>query len=150
MSIKGKIYRIISPSNPELPPYYGSTKQKYLSNRLARHREGGYSSKHIIDKGDAIIELVEEYSCESKQELLLREKWWIENNDCINLRFPIHTTTEYIELKKQQSKSYYERNKEKMKEDARVYRANNKEIIKEKDRVRRLNKKRNDIVEDVP
>lgn len=143
MSINGKVYRIISPSTPDLLPYYGSTKQYYLSNRLARHRCGGYSSKPIIDKGDAIIELVEEVVCETIEELRLREKWWIENNPCMNERIPIYTADEYIEIAKNHRKNYYENNKEKLKENARAYRKENKEVIKEKDRVRRLNKKEN-------
>ena len=80
-----KIYKIISPSNPDLI-YYGSTTQK-LSVRMAGHRmnsktnRGGESSKEILCFDDANIILVENYPCNSKEELFKKESEYILNND---------------------------------------------------------------------
>ena len=41
--------------------------------------------------------LIEEYPCETKQELLWRERFWIDNNNCINKYKPIITKEEKIQ-----------------------------------------------------
>jgi len=79
-----KIYKIISPSNPELI-YYGSTIQS-LSKRMSKHKDKSNTcvSKEIIKLGDAEIILIEEYPCNNKNELHLKETEYIKNNNCIN------------------------------------------------------------------
>ena len=63
---KCKIYKITSLNNPEMV-YYGQTCQT-LAQRFATHKasSNGATSKLIIEKGDAIILLVEDFPCESK------------------------------------------------------------------------------------
>jgi hypothetical protein len=84
--IKGKIYTIRSPHTDKY--YIGSTIQKYLCKRMAHHRLGkdGCTSKQIIDAGDAYIELLELYNCNSKEELRKREGELIREHkdNCIN------------------------------------------------------------------
>jgi hypothetical protein len=81
--------------------YYGSTKQKYLSGRKGDHRAsynrwiaGKFhyvSSFEIIKCPTAYIEPVEEVSEENRKE---RERWWVENNPCVNKNKPVRTAEE--------------------------------------------------------
>lgn len=141
---KGKIYKIV---NDELNlTYYGSTIEPTVAKRLTKHI---YHYKHYMDgKGCYITSfklfennnykafLVENYPCNSKDELLSRERFYIENNECVNKFIPTRTGKEYREAKKehikQQKKEYYEDNKEHIKEQGKEYREANKEYIKEK------------------
>ena len=88
----GKIYKIYSPSNPELV-YYGSSCQK-LCQRLEKHqinfrqyKKNKYckmSSFQIFENcNDYIIELVEYFPCNNKQELRIRERYYIQNYNLI-------------------------------------------------------------------
>lgn len=71
---KGKIYRIISPNCDKV--YIGSTTAT-LNNRFSNHKSAckteNSSSKVVIESGDAVIELLENFPCESKKELERRE-----------------------------------------------------------------------------
>ena len=82
---KGLIYKIYSKSQPELV-YYGATIN--LIKRKSHHfsKYCSTSSKIIIDKGDAICEKIEDYPCNSAKELRLREKYFIDNFPCVNLK----------------------------------------------------------------
>lgn len=156
---KGKIYKIVSVSNPDLPPYIGSTCQS-LANRMAGHR-GEYkrrldgkskkkiSSFDILANGDSRIILVEDFPCKRKEELFQRERYWIERLACANLTRPIVTKEEYNERRRE----YYEANKADLKASQRAYvlekkeyvlgrqkawRERNKERISERDRAYRM------------
>ena len=73
-----KIYTVKSPNTDKI--YIGSTCQRYLANRMVKHRKAkdNVSSTEIIDCGDAYIELIEKFPCETDKELRLRERFWIE------------------------------------------------------------------------
>ena len=116
-----KIYKIVC-NNTGLV-YYGSTTQKYLSARLEQHRKIYHTctSRKIINGGNYDILLVENVNCNSKDELKARERFYIENNDCVNKNIPGRT-----------KKEYYQDNKEKIKEYKKKYRTENKEILAEK------------------
>ena len=80
-----KIYRIIDNTNGNI--YIGKTTQKYLCQRLASHvkdyrRNNPISSSKIIKNGDYKIELIEETDDET------RERYWIENSECVNQLIP--------------------------------------------------------------
>jgi len=94
---KAKIYRIINDSIPD-KVYYGSTCQK-LSMRMSTHRcyarSTNNSSKQLFQTGKAIIVLVEDFPCNSKEELHKRERFYIENNDCVNICIPGRTDKEW-------------------------------------------------------
>ena len=119
--------------------YYGSTCQA-LSKRLAKHKDdkrvynqgnlnNKMSSFEILDAIDCNICLVELYPCNSREELLMRERFYIENNECVNKVCPIRTTEELKQKKKEEKKLYYERHPEKKKEQAKRYYEKQKAII---------------------
>jgi len=80
--MKGKIYKLFF----ENDIYIGSTFDKYLSNRLGKHRDVARKQrsttklyKTMYEKGanNFIIELLEEYECKTKEELRNKEDEWI-------------------------------------------------------------------------
>jgi len=80
---KSKIYKIVNDDYPELV-FYGSTCN-VLSSRLHQHKKKGTKCKsHPLFDGNAQIFLVEYFPCHSKNELYARERWWVENNNCLN------------------------------------------------------------------
>ena len=126
---KSKIYKIVC--NETGQTYYGSTTIP-LSQRIGKHRlYTGCSSWCIIERGNYDYSLVEEFPCESKEQLHKRERWYIENNDCVNVRVEGRTQKEYRQDNKEKiaenNKNYREANKEKIQE----YREANKEYAKE-------------------
>lgn len=111
--MKGKIYKIV---NEDLNlTYYGSTTKKYLASRIAQHK---YQSKKCINKFITSSKLfstnnykaciVEEIEFENIKQLREREKYYIENFDCVNKQIPNLT-------KKQTQKKYREKNKDTIK-----------------------------------
>jgi hypothetical protein len=143
-----KIYKIVSPSNPEMV-YYGSTTQK-LSVRMAAHRCRPLKSSGLITcYEDSIILLVENFSCNNKEELIKKEGEYILNNDCVNKRVEGRTKREYYldneEKTKKYKKEYYNTNKDKIKqqneenkhniaEKRKKYREQNTDLIKEQNK----------------
>ena len=129
----GKIYKIVGDGNV----YIGSTCEKLLSKRLGGHvanyklylngKHHYTTSYECLKNNDYYIELLETCPCNSKDELYVRERFWINTIDCVNKCVPIRTDDERLE----QSKLYYEKNKDKYLENARLYREKNKEIISE-------------------
>jgi len=108
----GKIYKIVDNTNGNV--YIGSTCEPTLARRLAGHRgvynyylNGGkvnkISSFDILENNNYSIVLLEDYPCERKDQLLARERFYIENNQCVNKNIPSRT-----------SKEYYEQNKDKL------------------------------------
>ena len=115
---KAKIYAIMSPHTTDV--YIGSTTRS-LINRLAEHkysckRKYPFTSKKIIDLGDAYIYLIEDYPCNTKQELDIRERYYIENTIgfIVNKFIPIKTNEEKQEIKKQCDKNYQKLYREKI------------------------------------
>jgi len=149
---QGKIYKIIS-SECDLV-YYGSTVET-LKERLQNHKrtydmylKGTYhyvTSFEIIDKGNYQIVLVEDYPCESRKELELREGEYIKNNECVNRIVPRRTPDEYYkdnhERILKQRKQYREANAEKILEYQEQYRDTNREKINQRQKnYNKLNK----------
>ncbi len=139
----GKIYKIIDNTNGNI--YIGSTIRS-LKERLQRHKKLDCISKNIIKNGDYRIELIEDYPCNTKKELLIREQYYIDNSKCINLINPIFNKEEYYlnnknrikEYKKKyyeknkngKIKKYYEKNKDRKKEYNKKWKDENKEYHK--------------------
>ena len=119
---QAKIYRIVNDSMPG-KVYYGSTCQK-LSMRMASHRlkakTKNYASKQLFETGKALIILVEDFPCNSKKELHNRERFYIENNDCVNYYIPGRGRAEYHLDNKDKinkySSEYYQNHKEQVKQ----------------------------------
>ena len=132
---KCKIYKIVSWNNPELV-YYGHTCQP-LSHRFASHKvlSNQTNSKLIIEKGDAIILLVEDYPCETEEQARAREAFYILNNPCVNKCIPGRSKQEsvkaYQKAHKDHLKKYYKQhyieNKEKNKDHMKTYREAHKD-----------------------
>lgn len=151
----GKVYKIQSPCGLV---YYGSTTQK-LSRRMTMHRYDVKRNKNLtsipVVKAGGIISLVELVPCNSKEELHARERFYIDNNECVNKNKPrrkeeylnyrkrwCEENKEHVQLKRKEyyknnkekriaySKQYYEDNKEHVKEYVKEYHKNNKEHVK--------------------
>jgi hypothetical protein len=163
----GKIYKIVDNTNDNI--YIGSTCEPTLARRLTKHRghykeylKGGKytTSFKILENNNYSIVLLEEFPCETKDQLLARERYYIENNECVNKVVPTRSTKEwkeqnrdkiidyqkdyreqnqdklnkkakeYYEKNKEQKKNYYEQNKEKFKEKKKNYYEQNKDYFK--------------------
>lgn len=129
--ILGKIYRILSDSHPEVLPYYGSTTQT-LKKIWGQHKciKNNCASKQIMIYEDTRIELVEELLCESEEDLLVRKKWYIENNSCCNKNIPLLSEEERNAYNKTYNKAYIDSHKEKRNAYNKVYNELHKEEIK--------------------
>lgn len=93
----GKIYKLYSEQDNKMI-YIGSTVKKYLRQRLGDHKsaykfwkKGGkishLKSYDIFEKygiDDCIIELLENYPCNSKDELFARETYFQKKYECVN------------------------------------------------------------------
>ena len=102
----GKIYVIRSPNTEKI--YIGSTNEKYLCDRMYHHRsiKNSCSSKQIIEKGNAYIELLENYKYTTKDEMKRREGELIRLNkeNCINKYMAGRTYEEYNIFRKEERK----------------------------------------------
>ena len=142
----GKIYTIRSYKTDKF--YIGSTIQP-LYKRFNEHKTDkncNMTSKIIIEYGDAYIELLENFSCNNKEELNKREgelirlhkdnivnkyingrtkeEWYNDNKDKFK--------QQHLDNKKHNniiSKNHYNDNKEYYLELAKLYRKNNKDKI---------------------
>ena len=128
---KSIIYKIFDNTNCDV--YYGST-YNLLRVRMKGHRDGAkYGgacvSKQIILNGNYSYSMVEPYPCNSKQELHTRERYWIENFDCINKFVPTRTDKEYYQDNKNKIKEQRVINKKEIDNKQAEYRAKNKEKI---------------------
>ena len=98
-----KIYKLTDNTNQNI--YIGSTIQS-LQQRLQGHRSSaksckdgyGCGSKQIIDNGNYKIELLEEFSCENKKELCIKEQHYLDKYKDYNLvnKVKSHITPEDI------------------------------------------------------
>jgi hypothetical protein len=152
----GKIYKIVCNITGEI--YIGSTCEPTLARRLAKHRDcyncwkrgkksSNVKSFQIIERGDYSIVLIENINCETKEQLLRRERFHIESNTCINKFIPLRTKAEwYLDNKEniaEQKKQYREEHKEETKEYHKEYYLKNKEQQKQYQKEYRLKKKNN-------
>jgi adenylate kinase family enzyme len=157
-----QIYKIIDIGRNEC--YIGSTVQP-LSARMSTHRaeykrflrgESGtfFSSFELFKKYSlegCIIELLENFPCDTKEQKHAREGYWIKHEDCINKRVAGRTGHEYRQDNKdiltqkkkvhyetnrehilQQQREYYQQHKDYIVERVKNYSMHNKEAIKER------------------
>jgi len=106
--------------------YYGSTKRRLLCLRKGDHRSsynkwvaGKFhylTSFEVIKCPTAYIELCEEVS---EEEMLVRERWWVENHPCVNKNRPVRTAEE----KKAYEKQWALDNRERINQKAKGRRA---------------------------
>jgi hypothetical protein len=97
----GIIYKLTDNTNGNV--YYGSTKHhitKRISEHLAsysRYTKGlcGYvSSFDIIQNSNFTFSVIDQVDG-NKQKLLERERYYIENNECLNKQIPNRSKVEY-------------------------------------------------------
>jgi predicted GIY-YIG superfamily endonuclease len=131
--------------------YYGSTTRP-LQTRLRDHRNQQnttITSKQITSCPTAYIELCEEVS---EEEMLVRERWWIENNPCVNKHLPFITREERAEQLRDyhianrdhriaKQKEHYLANLDDRRAQHREYHHANKEQINARKRANYLAKK---------
>ena len=137
---KSKIYTIRSYQTDKY--YIGSTCDA-LHKRLYSHRihykkylNDNYNfvtSFDIIKYEDNYIELLEEYKCESKNELTKKEGELIRKykDEIVNCKIEGRTRKEHYEDNKDKFKKYYEDNIDKIKQQRDEYIKNNKDKINE-------------------
>jgi hypothetical protein len=135
----GKIYKIVCNETGLI--YVGSTCEPTLTKRLTKHRDnykkwlnGKYpyvTSFKVLEKGNYNIILIEDYPCDRREQLLAKERKYIEEIECVNKCIPMRTKKEWantnIDKIKERDKKWREANTEKIKE----YREVNAEKIKE-------------------
>jgi hypothetical protein len=117
-----KIYKLICNKTGSM--YIGSTTCK-LCVRLAQHRKlykAGLSgtSKLVLQNGDFNIFLIEDFPCERKEQLLARERYYIETLDCVNKKVPLRT-----------QKQWYEDNKDRLIKKQIMWNNANRDKVKE-------------------
>jgi hypothetical protein len=132
---ESKIYRIVC--NTTGLVYYGSTLNR-LSRRLGQHKASykGFkngsgkflTSYKVLENDNFEIILVENCPCNSKEELHARERFYIENNECVNIVVPLRTAQEYEIDNHEKRLKYYADNREKINERHKEYQQLNPEI----------------------
>jgi len=135
---KSKIYKIIC--NTTGLVYFGSTTQ-LLCQRKAKHidnfiKNGNTTSKFVLENNNYEMILVENYPCLNKEELHSRERFYIENNNCVNKYIPNRNIKEWYNDNKftvnNNNKKYYLENKEKILKKQKEYNELNKKKISAK------------------
>ena len=125
-----KIYKLVN--NTTKLTYYGATcsdlsKRKYFH----KHKSNTTRSKLLFNlhPDDVEIILVESYPCSNKDELKMRERYYIENNDCVNRKLPYVPSTK-VETELEWKRVFYKDNKEIISLKQKDYYVKNSENIK--------------------
>lgn len=150
---EGRVYCITC--NSTGMKYYGSTETS-LKLRL-KHHEANHrrykkgksnltcSSYQILENKNYSIEEMELVNIVDENDLLKRERYYIESNDCVNVRIPLRTRKEYYrdnhEKFLQNAREWYD--DEDNKNRKRAYYQANKERLKAKSLQRYYEKKQN-------
>jgi len=134
METRAFIYKLFCPNGDEGDVYYGSSTNKRVNDRFIGHKchfrnwkEGKkthMTSFNLFEKygvDNCVIEKVEDVVYINKSTLVERERFYIDNNKCINIQLPGRTR-----------KQYADENKEQLKIKKKEYRITNKEILQSK------------------
>ena len=137
--LHGKVYKITSPNTDKI--YIGSTirtLQQRMSKHMADYKNRTHTSKFVIDHGDADIELIEDFKCDSLDDLHRREGEFIKQyiDTCVNDRIAGRTQQEYREENKdkiaERYKQYRDLHRDEISEKARQYREENYDVLCDK------------------
>lgn len=129
-----KIYKITSDNTDEI--FIGSTSRRLLSQSLSTHmRQYKMNPRNkainlVLEKKDCKIILIENFPCKSKYELKQREKYFIDQLDCIN-KHPQFQPVSPDDARKISAKKYRMKYRDKINEKNRKYYEDNKEHIRE-------------------
>ena len=154
----GKIYMIESLQGDVR--YIGSTCGE-LQRRMCGHKgaykswsegKGRISSMEVLAHPDARIVLIEDFPCETWEQLVEREAHHIRNTTCVNRNIPGRTAAAYYqdnreaqiakamrhhvanrELKLEQMKQYYYANRDQQLANMKQYRIDNREAMNRKE-----------------
>jgi len=140
---RAKIYKLCCKDPNITDIYVGSTLNHYRRKNQHKSRCNNPNSKsynfHVykfirnnggFDNWNIIV--LEEYEAKNKNDLLWKEREWIDKLlPTLNCFKPIITRVEKLEYDKEKSKERYQNNKEKISEQSKEYRKNNKEKILE-------------------
>jgi len=147
-----KIYKLWSHETDLI--YIGSTNNM-LAKRFYTHKsdykrwkEGKSKNRSsacdLFELGEVMIELIEAYPCNNKDELRAREGYWIRKEVCVNKRIEDRTQKEYKKdneekikeytkdwniQHKDYHKDYYKNNKKQIRDKQAEWRQNNQEKI---------------------
>ena len=139
-----KIYQVVDVGYNK--SYIGSTCES-LSKRMTRHREAykkqlqgnrvDTTASRLFDEfgiKNCKIELIENYPCESKEELLKREGHFISTKDCVNRCLSGRERKDWLkdnqEHIKEQQKEYYRRHFDNISKNSKEYKEKHKEWYK--------------------
>ena len=125
----GKIYKLVCNLTGLI--YIGSTCEQILLRRLATHvidykryvngKKHFISSYLVLEHNDYDIVLIESVPCNTKDELYKRERYHIENTDCVNCNIPTRTNKEYYIDNKDKIHQYYIDHKEYIQQRIKKY-----------------------------
>ena len=145
---QGKIYKIVCHNTGLI--YYGSTCEPSLARRLHYHKTSYMCVKYkvkctstkVLENDNYGIFLVENYPCNNKDELRMRERFYIENNECVNKCIPIRFKEEIPLL----NKGHYKRKKTERLEAMKIYYLEHKaEIAEYQKEYREKNKAKHNV-----
>ena len=147
---KGKIYKLTSSQTDNI--YVGSTTtplNKRFGYHIANNKYSGEcSSKYLLKFDECMIELIEEYPCDTHLELREREQYFMDLLDNV-----INKQRAVVKPQKQRTAEYRANNPDKVKESYKnwrnnnldqeanrqaIYFANNKEVLQAKHRERNV------------
>jgi len=129
-----KIYKIVNPENNLV--YYGHTTAtlQHRFNEHKRHNGIGTACHKLFISGTQNIELVEIYPCNKRSDIILRERFYIENNDCVNFVIPGRTKKEWIKDNREHVAEVSKKLYEKHKANGTTYYDRHKKILLEKNK----------------
>lgn len=138
----GKVYKLVNNVDDKI--YVGSTcdglhirKSKHKYDSKKSPNQPVYVHCNNIGWDNVDIILIGNFPCNSKEELLYHERYYIElYKSELNINSPISSTNEHKIKVSIKNKKYYYNNIEKMNEKNKKWRQNNKEKIKEERKIR--------------
>ena len=117
---RGKIYKLICHRSGLV--YIGSTCEPTLAKRLASHvadykqyskgTKNFITSFKVLENGVYEIILIENFSCDNKDELHKRERFFIEERICVNKNLPCRTREEILEYMHEYTHEYNNKHKD--------------------------------------
>ena len=140
---KGKIYKICS-DDPDITDVYIGSTVRTLEHRYRQHTSQSkkrYNSHELFNLYGVEkfhVELIQNYPCKSKKELVMQEQHYIDLIDCINERSAYTDAIEYrksrSDIKCEYDKMRRANNKEKIAAEKKLYVINNKDKVAQQQR----------------
>ena len=109
----GRVYKLSSDTSDQV--YIGSTHSKYISVRLAHHRQnhrrGWRDYRGLFENGDPKLEILEEIQLDSHDEIYklrkLEREWAEKYDNCMNLRISYLSPEEKKEMRDKSINRYH-------------------------------------------